>query len=235
MKNNLLIFFPIISIIIQRIIYYFEDSQFLFPFLCGVPITQNTMVHNLHLLKWYLPIFFIINYFCGRLEEMLSGYGKLLIVRKYSKNKLLLKKILNLKIELFLFVLFQISVFFIFPTGFKAMFIGKAIVMLIMYFIFLEVIILVQFYCEFFIKPQVANIFINIFIILSIITTNTLYNTKLLECIRYFLISNFAMGFRNGLINIKIVHYSHAAIIFLSTEITLIILSIIKLRKIDLY
>lgn len=237
MKNKLLIFFTIVSIIIQRVLYTLDCNEYLIPFLYGVPISTNSIVHNLQLIKWYVPIFFIINYFSGSLDELLNGYGILMIIRKYNKTKLLLKKILTLKVVLIFFVLFQIITFIFFPYGFKYESIEKIIIMLLMYFLFLQTMILLQFYLEFFLSPQIANIAINIFIILSIILTNTLYNTKVLNLFKYLFFSNLGMGFRNGIIDSQstIIHYSYGIIILLLLNSTLIVLSINKLRKKDLY
>lgn len=109
--------------------------------------------------------------------------------------------------------------------------------MVLMYYFFLEAIILIQFYLEFFVKPQIANIAVNIFMILSIILTNTFYNSKLINFLKYVFIPNLGMGFRNGTVNneFTVIHYSYGIIIILLLNLTLIVLSINKLRRKDLY
>lgn len=237
MKNKLLIFFIIISIIIQKMLYVLDSNDYLISFLYGVPVVSSSIVHNLQLIKWYVPIFFIINYFSGSLDEILNGYGIVLIIRKRNKTELLLKKILTLKITLVFFVLFQIFIFIFLPYGFKYESIEKTIIMVLMYYFFLEAIILIQFYLEFFVKPQIANIAVNIFMILSIILTNTFYNSKLINFLKYVFIPNLGMGFRNGTVNneFTVIHYSYGIIIILLLNLTLIVLSINKLRRKDLY
>ena len=55
-----------------------------------------------------LPVCFILFFTSGSIENLKQGYGKMLIVRNYSKTVLILKRCLNNFIALICIVLFQI-------------------------------------------------------------------------------------------------------------------------------
>lgn len=58
-----------------------------------------------------LPVCFILFFTSGSIENLKQGYGKMLIVRNYSKTVLILKRCLNNFIALICIVLFQFIIF----------------------------------------------------------------------------------------------------------------------------
>ena len=60
-----------------------------------------------------LPVCFILFFTSGSIENLKQGYGKMLIVRNYSKTVLILKRCLNNFIALICIVLFQFIIFFV--------------------------------------------------------------------------------------------------------------------------
>lgn len=58
-----------------------------------------------------LPLCFILFFTSGSIENLKQGYGKMLIVRNYSKTVLILKRCLNNFIALICIVLFQFIIF----------------------------------------------------------------------------------------------------------------------------
>jgi hypothetical protein len=237
MKNKKAFLLVLLTIIMQRIIISNSSLEYnIFPFLNGVPIVSKITIHNLYLIQWYLPIFFIISYFTGELHELINGYRIYMVIRNYSKIKLLSNTIIKIYGILLIFLFFQLGIFSINSTEFKSLSIKAVILMILMYYFTFTLLILIQFFMEYFFAPQVANLIVNIYIISSITFTNLFTTNNSMKVINYFLLPNYALGFRNGVINNydNGIKYQYSIAFILLANIFVILLIIMKFNKKDL-
>ena len=95
-------------------------------------------------------------------------------------------------------------------------------------------LILIQFFLELFISAEISTICIYIYTVFSVIFYNIIYiNNPNLNLFYYILIPNLAMSYRNGLIdnNFNLVNL----IVLILYQFLLILFSIIKIRKTELF
>lgn len=90
-----------------------------------------------------LPVCFILFFTSGSIENLKQGYGKMLIVRNYSKTVLILKRCLNNFIALICIVLFQFIIFFVARESMTPVESGT-LKSLIMYFLTIFSLIVIQ-------------------------------------------------------------------------------------------
>lgn len=235
MKFNKMFFFVILSIIAQRLIIniYLPESN-IFSFLNGIPFGTNFKYLNTYMLSWIIFILSTLSYFSGNLTKLLNGYGKLLIIRNYSKTKLILCEISKLYLMLFLFIIIQFFVFWNPNISFYSNDMYSILLMSLLYFFTVIILILIQFFLELFISAEISTICIYIYTVFSVIFYNIIYiNNPNLNLFYYILIPNLAMSYRNGLIdnNFNLVNL----IVLILYQFLLILFSIIKIRKTELF
>jgi hypothetical protein len=159
-----------------------------------------------------------------------------MVIRNYSKIKLLSNTIIKIYGILLIFLFFQLGIFSINSTEFKSLSIKAVILMILMYYFTFTLLILIQFFMEYFFAPQVANLIVNIYIISSITFTNLFTTNNSMKVINYFLLPNYALGFRNGVINNydNGIKYQYSIAFILLANIFVILLIIMKFNKKDL-
>lgn len=111
-KNKTIIFFVFISVIIQNIAMVIIDcDNYYYSFATGLNIQQGTIKNFIPILLLISPIIIETYLYCGEIYELSHGYGKLLIIRSYSKTKLIILSILNSATLLLLFILIQFFIY----------------------------------------------------------------------------------------------------------------------------
>lgn len=238
MKNRKLFMLVVITILFQRIIIsniYLE--YYSYPFLNGVPITNNIIIHNLYLIQWFFPLYFVMIYFSGSIDNLLYGYGKLLILRRNSKIKIFLMLLFKNYFIMLLFLLIHCIIFSLGNSNYKLLSLKQILMMFFIYYMTLITLVSMQMFTEFYMIPQVSNLLISIYILMSILIENQLLLMGRVTFFNYILIPNFAMGFRNGVISSvsKNINYTCDLIILVSLNFLITIFSIVKLRKKDLF
>lgn len=215
----------------QLIICYMGANTGGLLFLDGVPIISNFTLHNISMGIWYFPIFFLLYHFSSRATDLLHGYGQLLVIRSYSKSKILLKEIKYILTHTLPIVFFQFIVGVLIHHDLNLLLDVNCYLELIMYYLTVVVIILLQLCLELMISAPVANITCNVYILVSVIIFNLAGSSNL---IKYILLPNAAMGVRNGILELSSTYsYQYLMCILIGIGIVCGIYSTWKYNKKD--
>ncbi|MFB1049999.1 DUF2705 family protein [Paraliobacillus sp. JSM ZJ581] len=238
MKSKKFFLFVLLTIIIQVVFtskFNLINTQF--PFLDGVPITSAFQLEYKYLLNWYLPIVSISFYFSGYLSKLVEAQSIVFFIRNYSKSQWIIKQFLSMVLFLFTFIVFQ-SLLFALTTPDNLVFsFGNLSKSFLIYFLTLVTLFSMQQLLELYIKPEIAHLTINIYIVLSVLFAGEIYQNS--TFFSYFLLPNYGMSFKNGLsqvpeFKIYSVNYFNAMIILVVIELIVIGLSVRRIKNMDL-
>ena len=240
--NKRLFLFVILTIIVQVItINNFNAIYTSFPFLDGVPITSSYALENQYFIYWYLPIVGMSFYFSGYLSDELQTYGKILFTRNYSRKKWVIKRYLSLIIVLSLFIIVQLISFnfLLEDTSFIILSQEKIIILLVMYFLTLLTLFSIQLLLELYMTPQLSQLVINAYIVVSVLITKQLFTIGAPKFIYYFFLPNYGMGFKTNSSNIpqfqnEVVNYTIGFLILLILLASVLLFTIAKVKKMDI-
>ncbi|MCD2368424.1 DUF2705 family protein [Bacillus sp. BS3(2021)] len=231
-------FLFVVAAIILQAMLMISVSTDAFPFLDGIPIAASEFL----ILYWYLPIVSLSFYFTGYVKFNLNSYGILKLSRKYSKSKWIVSRYISTMLVLFIFTLTQLFVFYINTIMIhdnQYVFNNNFFKLTIMYYLTLLVLYSIQLLLELFVSPHIAQLIVNIYIVFSLFIAKQLYLLEAPKAMNYFLISNYSNGYRNGLSSLfdienVCIDYSVAFFILIILQITIVTMSILKVRKMDI-
>lgn len=227
--------FVLVTILMQTIfINKFNLLYSGYPFLDGVPATPSESLNYRYLLNWYLPIISMSFFFTGYLKDTIYTYGPSFFIRSYSKPKWVMKRLCYLAVILGFFVLFQwmLSIVTIQEWTFPAF-------ALLAYFLTLYLLFSMQLLLELYLKSEIAQLVINIYIVFSILVSSHLDSSLLGEGNNYFFVPLYGMGFRNGLSDIiqfqtHDIHLFSGFVILIVLLLGVALISMLKVKKMDL-
>ena len=222
--------FWFLSLFIQ--IMYFGDSDvfYRYGFAIGIDSSIRQPDIGIDLIYVLLPIMFTVFLLSGSVERMRNGYGKLLIIRNYSKTKMYLKNSVKCNVILLSLVFLQIVLY----SAFGCMFTpcgGSVLKSVIMYFAVLSLVITLQGVLELFTMPHIANIIVFIYCYVSyfavqITPPNVFVKILLFPCLMF--------GMQNGAVSGE-----HIYFIFLGSAVILNViftsLGVLKFKKTDIF
>lgn len=82
----------ICMIIMQRVVIQMSGYEvYQLPFASTLFIFDNPTSNLVQILYAYIPLPFVLFYFSGNAREITTGYGKLWLIRSYSRERLYLK------------------------------------------------------------------------------------------------------------------------------------------------
>lgn len=203
MKNNkVTAVLLLLSILFQRILFSLSGySEYAFPFASGLMVTESFQWNLLLLLYTFLPIPFMLFYFWGRGEELVNGYGKLVLMRSHSRFKLILREQVRTIWTLMLFVAVQLSVFtFDTREGWIELSVSRIVFVMTMYFLTLLCIIFLQMGLGLCFSSEHANLITNVYVLISLSLGTLLAETKSYSITGLLLFPNMAFASRNGVI-----------------------------------
>lgn len=160
--------FVIYASILQLILLENTKLEIIEPFfLYGIPFSRNTAYHTILLGYWIIPVFFILLYFSGYISKI-DDYNILLIIR-YGRLKFYIHKIIRMILDLMSIVFLQFLI-----TQHINVFRSTVLLKnIIQYYTILLLLILIENLIELlFERMKNINIFINMFILASIIIYN---------------------------------------------------------------
>lgn len=231
-KSKLITLSTLFCAVIMQAFTFFNSSSVYYEngFAIGISNLSKNYDVAFNLILIFLPIVFILFFFGGTMQEITQGYGKLLIIRSYSKTKLILKRLFRNSGLLLLMILFQCAVFLFINSSLIQVETGM-LQSLIMYFIILHSIIMLQSFLELYIIAQNASI---ILLIYSFASYYIVQVTEENTFIKILLFPSLMFGMQNGAIGGNSIYY-----IYLTTGILLnfllMILCIQKFKKIDIF
>ncbi|WP_047980205.1 DUF2705 family protein [Ornithinibacillus contaminans] len=240
-KSKGIILFVFLLTFIQSLLYL-NTLQYSFGFLHGVPFFNSNQFELKLLLYWFLPIVGLSFYFSGYIKDVLRTYGEMILLRNYSKVKWIIKRYFNMVIIVTIFTVSQISVSYIVSSlGGHYHFVGviEFLKLIIAYYLFLVTIFTIQLFLELYVSPQVSQMMVSIYIVLSIILTKQLFSLKIPGIVYYILLPTLGMGLRNGVSSVlndqpKIINFWTGVFILLIIKGIVIYFSVVRLKKMDI-
>ena len=190
--------FFVLSVAIQIVYFNNSDIFYQYGFAVGIDKSVKQLDIGINLIYVLLPIVFIVFLLSGSVEKMISGYGKLLIIRNYSKTRLFAKNCIKNNLIVLIVVLFQTFSYAIVKKTFKSSE-SNVFNSILMYFLFLSAIMAIQCFLEFFTLPHIANIIIFIYcfvscFIVQISPDNVLVKLLLFPCLLFGMQNGAAYG-----------------------------------------
>jgi hypothetical protein len=239
MKNKWLnITLIICMIIMQRVVIQMSGYEvYQLPFASTLFIFDNQTSNLVQILYAYIPLPFVLFYFSGNAREITTGYGKLWLIRSYSRERLYLKNAILSAAKLACIVIGQMIIFLICDGTWNNLSSIKLIQVIVTYFVGVWTLIQLQFLLELFMDASISNIFVNIFFVVSLIIGNSVLINHDLSWIGVMLFPNMLFGMRSGIIYQKNIYVRYEASItyVVILLVVLNIISIIKYKKTDIY
>lgn len=201
-------------------------------FAIGLDKTYQTFDVALTLIYVLIPVLFIMFYMGGSFLDLTQGYGKLLIIRNYSKSLLILKNMLKIAATAVVFTAYQMLVWLIINrNGISVNGTAKAVVM---YCITLLAVILLECLLELYIEPQIVNIFLFVYSFVSYFIVQVLPEEILPKAAKILLFPSLMFGMQNGAADGGSEYYMYLAAVVIIILI-LALLSIRKFKKTDIF
>ena len=209
----------------QHPITYFENG-----FMIGLDKEYIGFGVLTSILPLLITICFILFFTSGTIENLTHGYGKLLIVRDYSKTLLILKRFLKNCLTIVCIVIFQLLIF-LFVNNYLTPVENGMLKAVLMYFLILNALVLMQCFLEMYIPAYIVNIVIFIYCSVSYYLVQMFFHSTAAKLIMF---PSLLFGMQNGAVGADSSYYLYlaAAIII---NLLLVILCIRKFKKIDIF
>lgn len=169
------------------------------PFLSGLTSADSMSGNMLLTLYSIIPLPFLFMLFSGDMRDLTEGYGKLKIIRSYSKRNLVLCLLGKTAVVVTIITLFMGSVFTLFQANeWKNLEISLQGRGLAMYSLTICAMILVQFILELYLEVQYANLSVIIGMTVCIFISNVLGTKSYV--VNLVLFPSLAFAQKNGVI-----------------------------------
>lgn len=212
-------------------ILYFANRNKLYEFGFAAGLSEEVK-SGLDVMLIYLsvPLIFIVFLVSGGIHNLTKSYGKLQIIRHYSKTKLFLKSIGKGVFKAALITIFQTTVYVPFNSTMLPLK-GGIIQSLVMYFLVLNLIITLQCVLELYIAPHIANIVLFIY---SYISCYIVQIFSVAPFFRILLFPSLLFGTLNSSVAFDNTYYLYIiSVLFIS--ILLVMIGVSKFKKTDIF
>lgn len=180
-KYKSLLFLFIVSVITQNISFYATNME-PFTFILGFSSAALSELNILDILLLLTPVVMIIYFFAGTLKDFTNGYGKLLIIRNYSKKKFVSKILFKTFIRIIFLTLIQYIINYLF--NYNNFHLHTSLIKpTLMYILTIFCIILFQILIEFYIDSQYANLILVLYVISSFVVKKFIYKLYCVQAI----------------------------------------------------
>lgn len=233
MKRNKIFLstFCIISVIIQIFHFRYSDIFFEYGFLIGINKTATYPSIGIALMYVLMPLLFIIFFNSGTLHNLTNGYGKLLIIRNYSKTRLFLKNYIKIIAASIVAVIVQLIIYYFCRNLFEPLSFDL-IKSVIMYFVVLNLIFSVQCILELFVAPHIANIALFIYSFVSYYVVQITAESSVI--MKILLFPSLLFGMQNGAVSGETTYNIYLMTMVLFNIMTVTI-GILKFKKTDIF
>lgn len=227
-RTSLIVIFLLVSVT-QNIMFYMQDinSQ---SFVIGFPDGLNEFSNLILLFILFAPLVIIFFFFSGSLQDLTNGYGKLVIIRNYSKNILLMKVIFKSLIETFFIISIQTFESYMFRTQ-NIFFDLSFIKSLCVYFVTVFSLVVMEMLIELNTDAQYACLAVIIYTFVSYSLKKIALNSLIIKviffpCVLFERFPEARIFEKNFLLLI---------ILLIFVNLFLIILTLKRFRNIDIY
>lgn len=240
-KERSFVFVSFLLIVQAIFLHRFNQLEVPLLFLEGVPVSMQSSIMYQLLTYWYIPVVGMSFYFSGRVHDHLVGYGQLILIRNYSKNKWMIQLYGRLYLFIFIFVFLEICFSWISKQGLATVFARPSLLVqqIVAYSLTLIVLFSIQMFLELYLPAQVAQLIINLYIIFTILMTY--YNESLngWTVFNYFGIPNYGMGLRTGTTALNefgrsLVPLTNGTAILIAIELCILYLSARRIKFMDI-
>lgn len=231
-KTKLVSLVTLIAAIILQIFTFCRDTHNSYEFGFAIGISAEYRIGNIifTLINYMIPLAFILFFTSGSMQNLIQGYGKILLVRNYSRIKLIAKQILKNVLTLLIIVLFQCVAILYFNQFLKIVKSG-ILKSLIMYFVIMSAIIMLQCLLEFYIPSHTVNAVLFIYSFASYCIVQMTGNIAVLKII---LFPSLMFGMQNGALIGENIYYLYLCI-GVVLNIIFALLCMRKFRKTDIF
>lgn len=230
-KNKTVGLYLMIIIIAQAFFLLNNDSLHLYAFAVGISKENKDPMDIVTMAVFLAPVFFMHFYFSETLYKLTHGYGKLYIIRQYSKSKLIITEIVKIFVSVLIITTFQIIASFIFSDSLKPVKTGNTIHCVSLYIICIFAMQMLQMMLEFFFKPEQVALICCAYALVSycvgyFFTNNILIRVLFFPCLMF--------GAENGALTCETYYIKSFAILLLIC-LCLMVGNIYKFKKTDIF
>lgn len=237
-KTKLVSLVTLIAVIILQIFTFCRDTHnsYEFGFAIGISAEYRTGNVALTLINYMIPLIFILFFTSGSMQDLIQGYGKVLLVRNYSRTKLVVKQLFKNLLTLLIVVLFQCGAILYFNQFLKSVKNG-ILESLIMYFVILSAIIILQCLLEFYLQSQIVNAVLFAYSFVSYCVVQVVGNIPVfgnIPVLKIILFPSLMFGMQNGAVSGENIYYLYLCIGVILNAV-LAVLCIRKFKKTDIF
>lgn len=231
-KTKLVSLVTLIAAIILQIFTFCRDTHnsYEFGFAIGLSAEYRTGNIIFTLINYMIPLIFTLFFTSGSMQNLIQGYGKVLLMRNYSRTKLIVKQLFKNLLTLLIIVLFQCVAILYFNQFLKSVKSG-ILKSLIMYFVILSAIVILQCLLEFYIPSHNVNAVLFIYSLVSCCVVQMTDNIAVLKII---LFPSLMFGMQNGALSGENTYYLYLCIGVI-LNIVLAVLCTRKFKKADIF
>ena len=231
-KTKLVSLVTMIIAVILQIVTFLNDANnsYEFGFAIGLSAEYRTSNIVFSLINYMIPLIFILFFTSGSMQNLIQGYGKILLVRNYSRTKLIVKQLFKNLLTLLIIVLFQCAAILYFNQFLKSVKSG-ILKSLMMYFVILSAIIILQCLLEFYIPSHTVNAVLFIYSFVSYCIVQMTGNIAVLKII---LFPSLMFGMQNGALSGENIYYLYLCIGVI-LNIILALMCTRKFKKTDIF
>lgn len=204
---------------------YFENG-----FMIGLDKKDIGFGVSTSILPLLITVCFILFFTSGTVEKLTHGYGKLLIVRDYSKTLLILKRFLKNCLTIVCIVIFQLLIF-LFVNNYLTPVENGMLKAVLMYFLILNALVLMQCFLEMYIPAYIVNIVIFIYCSVSYYLVQMFFHSTVAKLIMF---PCLLFGMQNEAVSADNTYYLYLAAATI-INLLLVILCIRKFKKMDIF
>lgn len=206
------------------------------PFFSGLLPADAMSANMLLTLYSIIPIPFLLMFFSSDMENITEGYGKLILIRCYGKQKLMLCLMIKTLLHVAVISLVMAAAFtFAKADQWGSLSLEKSVQGLTMYTLTMMAIILLQYLLELYVETQYANVIVIIGSVITLLISGAVGIEY--KFINFLLFPNLAFAQRNGILA-EVENTNDCIIAFgwiLFVNIILGILCLEKIKKKDIY
>lgn len=232
MKNSKIVAATLaIAVLFQSVFFTYYDDLYVYTFALGIKTENLDPMDVLLIFTLLAPVLFAHFYFSESVYRLTHGYGKLYIIRRYSKTKLMLREIGRIVPAVLGIVCFQFLVSYFVKGNLQLLSWNVILLSVLSYALGLFVLVLLQMFLEFFLEPVQAYMAAMLFSFASYCVGHYLSDSLWIKAVFF---PCLMFGTQNGAID-NIGYYIASVCILLAAGIFLVLANLYKFKKTDIF
>lgn len=220
-----------IVIVFQSVFFFLNSQFFICTFAVGLKTEHSNFPNVIYIFALLSAVFFVYFYFSETVYRLTHGYGKMYIIRKYSRTRAMLKETGKVLLSLICIVLFQTVLAFLLKGNLRSLNTPIIIASICAYLLGVFVCVLIQMHLEFYIEPMPAVIALCVYTFLSYYAAKFIPDNFLIKIIFF---PSLMFGEINGVVE-NIGQYIASICFLTALSVCLIFANIYKFKKSDIF